>query len=295
VAGVDCQLSRRLDRPVCPPARRRPPHPLARPGLRRHRRPNAALARRRAAGRRAGGSSRPPGYSAARHGAARRHPWRPRRAALLGALSLPLLYGAALLLGVADTLAETAPEALLPLLVAPAHLERANTHLAGAQQVIEAVSLPLGGALATAGLALAIGAGGLCYGVALAALVLLRGAAPGADTAERGRIVADVVAGVRVLWRHAALRWIGLMAGVINACWSAWLAVLVLYAVAPGPLRLSAAQYGLLLAGSGIGGLVGAAVLAPSSGCGDGAGRSASISVPIASCSWLRPSRPTHG
>jgi len=75
--------------------------------------------------------------------------------------------------------------------------------------------------------------------------------------------VADIIEGVRFLWNHRALRTIGIMAGVINACWTAWLAVLVLYAVAPGPLRLNAWQYGLVLTGSGIGGVVGVALTGP--------------------------------
>lgn len=180
-------------------------------------------------------------------------------AVVAGVASMPLLYGTAFLLGIADTLAETAATAILPMLVPHTHLERANTHLIGVQQVIEAVSLPLGGALAAAGLAFALGAGGACYGIGLIALLFLRGAfRPLVRT--RQHLVTDVLEGVRFLWNHQALRTLGIMAGVINACWTAWLAVLVLYAVAPGPLRLTAFQYGVLLTASGIGGVVGAAL-----------------------------------
>lgn len=179
-----------------------------------------------------------------------------------GRADLPVLYGVAFLLGVTDTLAETAATAILPMLVAHAHLERANAHLIGIQQVVEAVSLPLGGALATLGLAAAVGGGGACYGIALVALLLVRGAfRPPARATQH--VVADIIEGVRFLWNHRALRTIGIMAGVINACWTAWLAVLVLYAVAPGPLRLNAWQYGLVLTGSGIGGVVGVALTGP--------------------------------
>jgi MFS family permease len=49
----------------------------------------------------------------------------------------------------------------------------------------------------------------------------------------------------------------------MNLCWSAWLSVMVLYAVAPGPGGLSESGYGILVAGIGAGGLLGAVIVAP--------------------------------
>jgi MFS family permease len=49
----------------------------------------------------------------------------------------------------------------------------------------------------------------------------------------------------------------------MNLCWSAWLSVMVLYAVAPGPGGLSESGYGTLVAGIGAGGLLGAVIVAP--------------------------------
>ena len=49
-----------------------------------------------------------------------------------------------------------------------------------------------------------------------------------------------------------------MMAAVINACWSAWGALLVLYAIAPGPLGLTPFTFGVVLTANGAGGAIGA-------------------------------------
>jgi MFS family permease len=180
------------------------------------------------------------------------------------AVSLPQLYGTAFIMGSAETLSDTAATALVPVLVPQNRLEWANGWLIGAQQLIELIAPPVSGAVTAVGLALAVGLGGAGYVVALVALLLLRGAfRPARARAAPRHLAADIVEGVRFLWQQPILRTIGLMAAVINACWAAWLAVLVLYALAPGPLRLSAFQYGLLLTGSGVGGLIGAVLARP--------------------------------
>ena len=172
--------------------------------------------------------------------------------ALLGAAGLLVMYGAALLVGLADIFMETASTATVPMIVPHGRLERANALLVGAQQVIEIVGPPLGGILATAGLALAVGASGAGYVATLVALVLLRGTyRPAGRGAHRGHgdgmlrrrpLRREIAEGVRYLWHDSLLRSIALMAAVINACWTAWLSVLVLYAVSPGPMRLSSVQ-----------------------------------------------------
>lgn len=182
--------------------------------------------------------------------------------AVFQAVNLPLLYGVALALGVTETLASTAATALVPVLVPPGRLERANVWLVGAQQVIEVIVPPLSGAVTALGLALAVGLGGVGYMVALVALLSLRGAFRPARPTKH-HLTADILEGVRFLWQQPVLRAIGVMAAVINACWTAWLAVIVLYAIAPGPMHLTAFQYGLLLTGSGLGGMIGTALVRP--------------------------------
>lgn len=55
-------------------------------------------------------------------------------AALLGLLSLPVLYAAALLLGISETLTETVTTAFTPLLIFHSQLEQANMCLLGVQK-----------------------------------------------------------------------------------------------------------------------------------------------------------------
>jgi hypothetical protein len=77
-------------------------------------------------------------------------------AVIFRAVSLPQLYGTAFLLGSAEPLYDTAAAALVPLLVPQHSLERANGRLIGAQQLIEVIAPPIGGAVTAVGLALAV-------------------------------------------------------------------------------------------------------------------------------------------
>ena len=183
-------------------------------------------------------------------------------AALLGLVSLPALYAAALLLGISETFTETATTAFTPMLISHSQLEQANTRLLGVQQAIEVIALPISGAITAIGLALAVGLSGAGYVAALVALLLLRGSFRSQRAAQR-HIGVELVEGVHFLWRQTTLRAIGIMAAVINASWGAWAGVFVLYAVAPGPLRLSSFEYGLLLSASGLGGIAGSFLVGP--------------------------------
>lgn len=77
------------------------------------------------------------------------------------------------------------------------------------------------------------------------------------------RLLADVLEGLHYLKRERVLLAIGLMAGAINACWSGYLVIMALDAVAPGPLGLPTPAYGLLLVSIGLGSVMGAALTMP--------------------------------
>jgi MFS family permease len=83
----------------------------------------------------------------------------PRRAAeplgvLTGTMRLPLLYLAALLLGVGEVAYDNAAQSILPAVVPPERLERANGTLWTAEVVMNRfVGPPLGGVLIGVGLA----------------------------------------------------------------------------------------------------------------------------------------------
>ncbi len=180
--------------------------------------------------------------------------------ALADAIPLMLLAVVALVLGMGETVVETAVAALVPQVVAHDDLDRANTRLTGTQNLIELTALVLGGLVASPGLAptLAVALG--CHVLALLALTRLGGPyRASGSTARRGALSG----GLRFLARQRVLLTISLMAAVINGCRDAWLAVLPTYAVAPGPMGLSEPAYGLLLAAGSVGGMLGVLLAGP--------------------------------
>lgn len=183
--------------------------------------------------------------------------------ALAGTTPLPALYVVAFLLGTAETIADTASQSILPAVVDGDALERANARLIGAQTVAnQFVGPPLGGLLIATSAALATGASAGLYLVAVPLLWLLRGAFRPTSNGPL-RLRQDIRAGLRFLARHRLLRTLALFVLVTNTGWGAWYTLLVLYAVAPGPLGLSEAGYGLLLTALGIGGVLGTLSAAP--------------------------------
>ncbi|GCE08161.1 MFS transporter [Dictyobacter aurantiacus] len=186
---------------------------------------------------------------------------------------LPLLYALALLLGVTETIEEPALAAALVMVVPREKLERANALLVGAQNIFGLLADPLGAFLVSISIVLSLGASSLCAGLALLALLCLRQTLrlPSRNGRERAtrrgtllrHIGMDIREGLRYLWHERLLLAIAVMAGIINACWSGYLVVMALYAVAPGPLGLSAATYGVLLMVISIGSILGTLLTAP--------------------------------
>ncbi|GIJ57537.1 hypothetical protein Vau01_050530 [Virgisporangium aurantiacum] len=183
---------------------------------------------------------------------------------LLGDLmSIGWVYLAALVLGVGETLVDTALAALVPASVdRPENLDRANARLEVAQNVTnQFVGPPLAGLLAIVGLAAVTGVGALLFLATVPLLALMRGSYRVAAVGARGGD--GVTAGLRFLWRNRLLRNLTLLTAAMNVFWAAWTAVLVVYLVAPGPGHLSTAAYGVLLTTMAAGGIVGAALVVP--------------------------------
>ncbi|MFY4722582.1 MFS transporter [Streptomyces sp. LaBMicrA B280] len=214
-----------------------------------------------------------------------------RGAALLGAAlvlatdrPLPLLYALAFLLGIAETLADTAAPAMLPRLVEARHLERANGRLSAAQIVLnEMVGPPVAGLLAGLTAAAALATGGTLY--ALAALLLLglaplarataenrpatapepgpesspeRDSAPApgpAPTGARDGVLRDIRQGLRFVLGHRTLRLTLAASALYGLVFSATFSMLVL--LSERTLRLSETGYGLLLAAGSVGAVAG--------------------------------------
>src|SRR5215218_594425 len=197
------------------------------------------------------------------------------RTVLLGGLALAvaadqaglvMLYAVALLLGIAETLFDTSAQSLLPAIVARDDLTRANSRLFAVELVANTfVGPPLGGLLAAAGLALAFGMPAAAYLLGAGCLALIAGSfrAAGAGPAGSTRLRDEVVEGLRFVFRHPVLRPLAVMLGVQNMAFSAMYSVLVLYAVAPGPMGLSEGGFGVLLAALGVGSLIGTWLAVP--------------------------------
>ncbi|MFG1947423.1 MFS transporter [Nonomuraea sp. NPDC048826] len=195
---------------------------------------------------------------------------------MTGALSLVLILVAAVLLGVAETLVDTALTSTIPRVVAPALRTRANARIEATINITNQLAgPPLAGLLAATTLALATGAGAALYVLAVAGILVMTLSpvpvtpvpvtpapveAPEPGTPQR---TDGVVAGIRYLWRQPVVRTLTLYTALMNVVWAAHGALFVVYAVAPGPLGLSTTQYGLLLTAMAVGGLVASMVVEP--------------------------------
>jgi MFS family permease len=197
------------------------------------------------------------------------------RTVLLGGLALavatdlatlPILYVVAVLLGVAETLFDTSAQSLLPALVARDNLTVANSRLFAVELVANTfVGPPLGGLLAALGLAVAFGVPAAAYLVGAGCLVLLAGSfrAVGAEPAGSTRLRDDIAEGTRFVWRHPLLRPLAIMLGLQNMAFTAFYSVFVLFAVAPGPMGLTEAGFGIVTATLGVGSLLGTWLAVP--------------------------------
>ncbi|CAL9672220.1 Enterobactin exporter EntS [Streptomyces sp. enrichment culture] len=205
-----------------------------------------------------------------------------RAAALLGAAlvladdgPLAALYALAFVLGITETLADTAAPAMLPRLVDERHLERANGRLSAAQIVLnETVGPPVAGLLMGLTAAVALATGGALY--AVAALLLLglaplarttREPAPGepapgepaprepASGEPAGGVLGDIRAGLRFVLGHRALRLTLAASALYGVVFSAAFSMLVLFSART--LGLGETGYGLLLTAGSLGAVAG--------------------------------------
>ncbi|MET7834038.1 MFS transporter [Micromonospora sediminicola] len=189
-----------------------------------------------------------------------------------GQAGITTLAAAALLLALLGTLFDASAFALLPAVVPPTALARANAHLqAGTTVAGGFVGAPLAGVLFAAAAALPFAVDALTFALA-AALVLAiprRSCTSGpSESLESGRnaghnrkiggsgVWREAWEGVRWVWGDRGLRGLALASAGSNLAISGLAAVLVLYALEV--LRVPAAAYGLFSAGVIAGGLVGA-------------------------------------
>ncbi|MBA2632828.1 MAG: MFS transporter [Chloroflexi bacterium] len=181
--------------------------------------------------------------------------------AVAGALSMPVLYATALVIGTGEAFFDTNAQAIIPALVGRDRLVTANGRLFAAETMMNAfVGPPLGGLLIAVSVPLALSAGALGFLLAAVGLLLIAGGFRSERTGPGRRLHADIAEGIGFLARHPLLRTLSGMVAMGRLGSAGFFALLALYAVAPGPMGLSEPQYGLLFVTFGIGSLIGSFV-----------------------------------
>lgn len=180
-------------------------------------------------------------------------------ALLAGAGSIWLLCLAALIIGTAEVLYDTAAQSILPQVVDRSALPRANARLhAGETVANQFVGPPLGGLLVGIVVALALGAPAALWVLAVVALIAVPGRYRPYRSGPPTTLRADVAEGLRYLAGHRVLRTLALMTGSSNFATSALFAVFVLYAVGPGSaMGLTEFAYGILITATAVGSVAG--------------------------------------
>ena len=175
-----------------------------------------------------------------------------------GGLSLPILYVAAFVLGVGETLFDTAAQSIMPNIVTRAQLSVANGRLYAVEIVMnQFVGPPLGGLLVAISVPLALAGSTLAYVLAAVGLALMVGSFRPASDGPRTSMVSEIREGMRYLLHNRVLRTMAIMVAVANLTSSAVFAVFVVFAVAPGPMGLDAFGFGVLMTGYAAGAILG--------------------------------------
>jgi MFS family permease len=178
--------------------------------------------------------------------------------AIVDGLSLPVLYLAAIVLGVGETLFDTSAQSLMPSVVAKDQLPLANGRLYGVELVMnQFVGPPLGGLLVALSVPLALGGSLVGYALAAVGLTLIVGSFRPRREGPPTRLTSDIAEGLRYLAGHRVLRTLALMVGVMNLAGAAAFAIFVLYAVTPGPMGLSEPEFGVLITALALGSVAG--------------------------------------
>ena len=165
-----------------------------------------------------------------------------------------------LALGVCETFFDNAAQSLLPSVVAPELLERANGRQAMAQLLGNTfVGPPVGALLFSIAIAVPFGIDATSFALSAVLIASLTGTfrpQGSPTTAAEGRsIKAEIGEGLRWLRGHRLLRTLALELGVMNLCTQLGFSTMVLFA--RQELHVGTRTFGILLAGFAIGGLLG--------------------------------------
>jgi MFS family permease len=178
---------------------------------------------------------------------------------LAGLMSIWLLCAGILLLGAGEVVSDIAAGAVLPSMVAHEQLERANGRLWSAQSAANGLLGPaLGGALLAIGIAVPIMFDAGTFAVAAGLLLLITGQFRGGSARASTRLVDELHAGLRFVWREPVLRTLVCTEAVLNTAATMAIATYVLYV--RENLGLGGASYGILMTAGAIGVIIGSLV-----------------------------------
>jgi MFS family permease len=187
-------------------------------------------------------------------------------AAWAGALSVGLVLAVVLLAGVANVFFSTAYQVYLPALVRTEDLLEGNAKLQGSQSVAGISGRGLAGFAGEAvGYAAALLFNAGSFLVSAVCLLLIRPEAPAPERAARaaaGRratsVREDIAEGVSFIWHNRLVLRLTLFAAASNLAYAGAMAIVVVFLVRDA--HFASAAVGLLMAASGVGGLLGALV-----------------------------------
>jgi len=167
---------------------------------------------------------------------------------------------ASLFFGFAEVLRDNAAQTILPAIVEPAGLEKANAQMWGVEMVANSfVGPPLGSLLIGVAFALPFFFDAGTFAVAAALVWLISGTfrADGAAATKGQKIdwKGEISEGFGWLWRHPLLRPMAIILGFMNGLGMVTFATFVLFA--QEVLHTSAFEFALLGTGAAIGGLAG--------------------------------------
>jgi MFS family permease len=184
--------------------------------------------------------------------------------AVAGGLSLPVLYVAAFVLGVGETLFDTAAQSIMPNIVTREQLSLANGRLYAIEMIMnQFVGPPLGGFLMAVSVPLALAGSVLGYLLAAIGLAVMVGSFRAASEGPRPSMLADIIEGLGYLLHHRVLRTLAVMVAVDNLITSAVFAVFVLFALDSVHMDLDELGYGVLMTGVAAGAIVGSVLEPP--------------------------------
>jgi len=184
-----------------------------------------------------------------------------------GTLTIWSLYVVVFLYGAFETVYDGAIRAVVPSIVRPADLPRANSRIeAGEITVQNFLSAPLTSALFAIAVVVPLGVGAASYAVAFVLAFFLPAAAAGAHRARPSdadpvpwhRQLAD---GFRYIWAHPMLRPLWLLSTAVGLCFAAATATLVLFVL--DRLGVPEGWFGAFMLVGAVGSLVAASVATP--------------------------------